>query len=501
MRIAHLSAEASPFAKAGGLGDVVGSLPVAQARLGHEVCVWMPFYRQAREELRRRGLAAQRESEPFEVGLGPLREPVTLWRASLPGGEVPVRLVEADRFFNRTHLYGLAPDGRDDGLLRFACLVRGALEGMQRLGKVPEVLHVHDWHTALAPMALAWDRGRYPGFADTVTVLTIHNLAYQGVFGPEDFDYLGLPALRLPALMWNGALNLLKAGLLTATEVTTVSPTFAWEITTPEGGFGLGPILRHRVGELAGIVNGIDTEVWNPATDPRIPLRYSADDLDGKLEDRRTLLTMAGMDADRPGLVVGMIGRLTVQKGYELLLPVLDELLADGIRFVLLGSGDVNIEERFRLHARESKGKFWAHLGFDDPLAHLIEAGADAFLMPSLFEPCGLNQLYSLAYGTPPIVRRVGGLADTVVGYDGSNADHATGFSFDAAEPTALRETVRWAARCHRDRELWRRLMRNGMSQDFSWRKSAERYVEVYRRAARRARSRWATAPATLPII
>jgi starch synthase len=497
MRIAHLSAEVAPFAKAGGLGDVVGSLPVAQAKLGHEVSVWMPLHRQAREELARRGLVADRLGS-YGIVSGPLHLEVGLLRAELPGSKVPVFFVEADRFFNRPHVYGLSADGRDDGLLRFGCFVRGALEGMRRYGLVPEVLNAHDWHAALAPMILAWERPA--AFAGTVTVLTIHNLAYQGVYDIQDSGLVDVPLHRLPAVAWRGALNLLKGGILTARLLTTVSPTFAWEITTPEGGFELDPILRYRASDLTGIINGIDTEVWSPSSDLLIPRHYGQGSLDGKVAAREELLRLAKMDPADPGLVIGMIGRLTPQKGYELLLPALDELIGEGIRFVLLGSGDPPIEKRLREVAERSPGKAWAHLGFDDPLAHLIEAGADAFLMPSIFEPCGLNQLYSLAYGTVPIVRRVGGLADTVVPFDGTNAEVATGFSFREVSPQALREAVRLAARAHRDPALWSLLVRNGMGQDFSWQRSAERYLEVYRRAVRAGAERTPAAFADQPI-
>jgi starch synthase len=496
MKIAHLSAEVAPFSKAGGLADVVGSLPVAQAQLGHEVSVWSPLHRAVRRELSRRGgITTTPLGEPFEITLAGVTYPVAVLRAFLPGSHVPVHFVESDRFFDRTHVYALAPDGRDDGLLRFSFFVHAALEAMRRFALVPDVLDAHDWHSALGAILLAWDRPNYPHFANTVTVLTVHNLAYQGTFDPTLFPQLGLSESRRAAMVWEGGLNLLRAGLLTAVSLTTVSPTFAWEITTPEGGFRLDPVLRQRAADLTGIVNGVDSETWNPAADPLLPARYSADDPSGKAENRRALLETAEMDSSDAGPLFGMVGRLTAQKGYELLLPVLDELISQGNRFVLLGSGESHIEERLRALSQRAPGRFWACIGFDDALAHLIEAGADAFLMPSIFEPCGLNQLYSLAYGTPPVVRRVGGLADTVIGYDGSNPGTATGFSFDRADPLALREAVRWAARCFRDKPLWRHLVRNGMSQDFSWRRSAERYVEAYRQAARKAQAHWETTP------
>lgn len=484
MRIAHLSAEVSPLAKTGGLGDVAGALPKTLAELGHEVSVWMPYYRQVREFLAKKGIAPVQALDPMRLDVGYAQVEVGLLRTELPGSDVPLYLVAQDELFDRPELYSPDYFGRDDGLFRYAVYVRATLEAMRRLQQVPDVLHAHDWHAALAPMALRWDEPRDWHFGRTATVLTIHNAAYQGMYPPESFVSLGLPraALSDAGLGWRGAVNLLKGGVLAADAITAVSPTFAHEITTPDGGFGLDPILRHRARALVGIVNGIDPNVWNPATDRKIPRTYDAETLDGKLENRRALLAKAGMDPDDRGFVVGVVGRLVRQKGYDLLFPVLDELLGDGIRFVFLGSGEDELERSMHAWSHRRPGRFWGYVGFDDELAHLVEAGADAFLMPSRFEPCGLNQLYSLAYGTPPIVRRVGGLADTVVSFEGGNAEVATGFGFDAATPWALRDTVRWAHRTYRDPALWTRLMKNGMARDFSWRRSAERYVALYER-------------------
>lgn len=483
MRIAHLSAEVSPFAKTGGLGDVAGSLPVAQAELKNDVTVWMPLYRQARQEIARRHLRTEWVLDPFPVHLGFRSYEVGFLRVFLPGSLVPVYLVGSDPHFDRDHLYAFSPEGFDDGIVRYALFVRAALEAMVRLGLVPEILHAHDWHTALAPMILAWERDER--FRHTAAVLTIHNLAYQGLYSPEAFVHLGLPRSAFSGwgVGWRGTVNLLKGGLLAASAITAVSPTFAREMMTLEGGFGLDPVIRYRADDLWGIVNGIDPNIWNPASDRLLPARFDRDHLKGKAECRRRLLELAHMDPDDTGMVVGVVGRLVYQKGYDLLFPVLDELLADGVRFVFLGSGERRIEEQLNEAARRAPGRFFCYVGFRDNLSHLIEAGADAFLMPSLFEPCGLNQLYSLAYGTPPIVRRVGGLADTVIGFDGSNEDKATGFAFDSPDAVALRETVRFAHRTFKNPGRWHNLIRNGMEKDFSWRRSAMAYFEVYRAA------------------
>lgn len=484
MRIAHLSAEVAPFAKTGGLGDVVGALPIYQAELGHDVAVWMPYYRHVREWLERHGEPPRALTEPLQVELGHRSYEVGLLATTLPDTGVPVYLVAHAPFFDRPSIYG-SFYGQDDGHLRYGLFVRATLAAMRRLQLAPDVLHAHDWHASLAPMALAWDRPRDGHFEKTATVLTIHNAAYQGIYPLGEFGALGLPsgARSEAGAVWKGAVNLLKGGILGANVISAVSPTFAREITTRDGGFGLDPILRHRQEDLVGIVNGIDPKVWNPAVDRRLPERYDAAHLEGKLANRRHLLTRAGMDPDDRGFVVGLVGRLTSQKGYDLLFPVLDELLDDGVRFVFLGSGDPALEAAIHTASHRAQKRFWGYVGFQEDLAHLIESGADAFLMPSRFEPCGLNQLYSLAYGTPPIVRRVGGLADTVTGYDGRNDDLATGFSFDSPEPSALRDAVRWAHRCYRDMTLWTKLVQNGMAQDFSWRRSAEKYVALYQRA------------------
>lgn len=487
MRIAHLSAEVTPFAKSGGLGDVVGSLPQAQASLGHDVAVWMPLYREVREALRKQGVEPEVACEPFRVSLGAYGQEVGILRTRLPGSDVPLFLVGADEYFDRPQIYSPNAAGEDDGILRYTIFVRAVLGAMQRLWNAPEILHAHDWHAALAPMAVAWDRPRDWIFNNTATILTIHNLAYQGAYQRRTFEFLGLPADVLPQVDWDGAVNLMKGGIVAADVITAVSPTFAREIMTPEGAFGLDPVLRMRSADLIGIVNGIDPLVWNPAVDPRIPFNYDASTLELKLENRKALLAASGMDPDDREFVVGVIGRLTHQKGFDLLFPVLGDLIGSGIRFVMLGSGERDLERQVHRFSNISGGRFWGYVGFQEDLAHRIEAGADALLMPSRFEPCGLNQLYSLAYGTLPIVHRVGGLADTVIGYDGSNGAVATGFTFDAPTSSALRDTVLWAQHCYHDPLLWTHLAQNGMRQDYSWRHSAEMYVDVYR-AARRSK-------------
>ena len=488
MRIAHLSAEVAPFAKTGGLGDVVGALPKAERALGHDVAVWMPYHRLVRKALEKRGTPPEWVCDPFTVDVAFRQIQVGLLRTTLPGSDVPVMLVGCDPYFDRPHVYSSGPGGKDDGVARFTVFVRAALEGMRRLRMVPDVINAHDWHAALAPIALAYDRPRDWHFERTATVLTVHNMAYQGVSGKKDFVLLGIPPDRWPQLEWDSALNLMKGALLAADRINAVSPTFSYEISTKDGGFGLDPIVRMRGRDVGGILNGIDPHEWSPATDSRITATYDVDTIEAKRENRRALLARAGMNPDDSGFVVGIVTRLTSQKGIDLLLPVVGDLLGRGIRFVLVGSGDSDLESKLRDVSHRAAGRFWAWIGFSEELAHWVEAGADAFLMPSRFEPCGLNQMYSLAYGTPPIVRRVGGLADTVIGFDGTNGRIANGFTFGPAEPWALASSVLWAERCYRDPLAWTNLVRNGMSRDFSWERSAERYVGLYEDALRRKR-------------
>lgn len=485
MRIAHLSAEVSPFAKTGGLGDVVGALPKYQAALGHDVAVWSPLYRESWTTMRRLGIEPEVATAPFRIEVGSRRFEVGVLRTTLPGSNVPLFLIGQNELFDRPNIYSPDIHGEDDGIIRYSLFVRAALKAMDQMWLAPEILNAHDWHTALAPMALRWDQPRNWVFDKTATVLTIHNLAYQGIYSRGAFQYTNLPWSVFNGVEFDGATNLMKGGLVAADVITTVSPHFAAEISSPGGGFGLDPIVRMRSRELVGILNGIDTEVWNPAKDSRIAVQYDIEHIERKRENRRALLTRIGMDPDDDNFVVGSVGRLTGQKGYDLLFAALPDLLNHGIRVVFLGSGERELENQIHHFSYHARGRFWGFVGFQEDLAHVIEAGVDAFVMPSRFEPCGLNQMYSLAYGTPPIVRRVGGLYDTVVPYDGSNREWATGFGFDSGDPAALRNTILWTQQCYRDPWLWTQIARNGMKRDFSWWRSAEKYIAVYERVKR----------------
>jgi starch synthase len=485
LRISHLSAECVPFAKTGGLGDVAGSLPKALAARGHDVDVWMPFHLDAARWYRRRNDWPAVAVEPFDVSILGRTYRVGLLQGTLPGSPVPVYFVAQDTLFHRPQIYAPNELGQDDGLWRFSLFVRAAVEGMKRLGRRPQLVHAHDWHPALAPMLGAWSNWRDRFWDDVASVLTIHNISYQGVYDPDLFPALGLPddVWTGGQLEFGGALNLMKGAIVAADMITAVSPTYADEIRTPAGGLGLDGILRSRSDRMLGILNGVDTDEWNPSKDRHIVAHYSAASLVGKAECRQDLCRAAGFEPGDPAMILGAIGRLTDQKGFDLLLEAAPELIRRGVRIAMLGSGEPALEGAMRLLEDHGPGRFRAFIGYDEALAHRIEAGADAFVMPSRFEPCGLNQMYSLAYGTPPIVRRTGGLADSVVPFDGENLDRATGFSFEDASPHALGAAVLHAQRVFFHRPTWGKIVQNGMAADFSWARSAEKYEAVYYRA------------------
>ncbi len=483
MRITHLSAECLPFAKTGGLGDVVGALPKALAHRGHDVDVFLPFHLEAARWFRRRNDWPEPAVAPYDVSIYGHTYRIGLLRSKLPGSDVPVYFVANDGLFHRKTIYAPNEVGEDDGLWRFSLFVRAAVEGMKRMGHRPQVMHSHDWHPALAPMLGAWSSWRDRFWDDVSSVLTLHNLAYQGIYSPDLFPILGLPddVWRGGNLEHGSALNLLKGAIVAADVINAVSPTYSREIRTREGGFGLEGILSARSDRLTGILNGVDTEVWDPATDKYIPKHYSLESMAGKADCRAALCRIAGFEPGDPAMIVGAIGRLTDQKGFDLLLEAAPELIRRGVRIVMLGSGEAGLEGGMRVIESHAPGRFKALVGYDEALAHKIEAGSDAVCMPSRFEPCGLTQMYSLAYGTPPIVRRTGGLADSVVGYDGQNLDDATGFVFEDASPHALGAEILFAQRIFFHKEQWNRIVANGMKQNFTWDHSAEQYEGLYR--------------------
>ncbi|MBX7099027.1 MAG: glycogen synthase GlgA [Myxococcaceae bacterium] len=471
MNVLFLSSEVAPFSKTGGLADVAFALPRALARLGHDVRVVTPRY----------GGVDPRGMQPATAPLTlhfPFGDLTGLLLEHPPVGSCRIRFLEqAELFGNRPGVYGGVHGEYGDNALRFAYLAVAALSFAQLEGFVPDVVHLNDWQTALAAVALK--RGYFSTeLADARTVLTLHNAAYQGKFEKHAMSELGLPwdLFTSELLEDHDRVSFLKAGITFADALTAVSPTFARELQTPEGGHGLDGLLRREKHKLTGILNGVDTDTWDPAIDPLLPARFSADDPSGKDECTRALRDVAGL-RQSDGPLFGVLGRMTDQKGVELIQAVVPGLVDRGAQVAVLGSGDRHFEDGYRALAARYPGRVSVRIGFDEALAHLVEAGSDFFLMPSRFEPCGLNQMYSLLYGAVPIVRGVGGLLDTVVDL---GADDGTGVVFHEFSADAL-----WGA-CGRALALWQDpawladVRERGMSQDFGWEKAARAYEAVY---------------------
>ncbi len=473
MEILFVASEVAPLSKSGGLGDVAGALPAALAARGHAVAVVTP--RHGGVDPARHGFEAVHHAVQVRG------EPATL-HVRRRGG-LSHYLVEHEHYFgSRRGLYGDGQHEYGDNAERFAWLCRAALQVPAACGLSPRILHLNDWQTGLAAWLLRHEHGQDPVLRQARSVFTIHNLAYQGVFRKEVLPALGLPwdVFHLDAMEFHDRLNLMKAGLVFADALTTVSPTYAAEIRTPEGGEGLDGLLRRRAADLTGILNGIDHAEWDPRSDPHLPAHFDAEELAGKQACKAALQREVGLPPRPEVPLVAMVGRLADQKGVDLVLASLPELLRRDLQLVLLGSGRRDWEQAFAEAARRHPDRLAARIGFDEGLAHRIEAGADVFLMPSRFEPCGLNQLYSLRYGTVPVVRRVGGLADTVKDFDGWQ--DGTGFVFADYDPRAMLAGLRRAEEAFRDRRAWSALQRRGMAQDFSWGRSAARYEALYQR-------------------
>jgi starch synthase len=476
-KLLFVTSEVSPLIKTGGLADVSGSLPVALKALRWSVRLLMPAYPAAVEKAGPTKLIA-RLQVPGVMGK------VQLLEGRLPGTRLPVWLVDYAPAFARDGNPYLGPDGHNwpDNAERFALLARAAVEiaqGRAGLSWVPDVVHCNDWQTGLVPALLSLEPQR------PATVFTIHNLAYQGLFPQSSFHALGLPPQLWSheGLEFHDQLSFIKGGLAYADHVTTVSPSYAEEILSPEFGYGLEGLLQHRSKVLTGIINGIDQNVWNPGADPHLPQNYSAKSFRQKVLNKRALQSEFALPQEDDKLLLGSIGRLVEQKGIDLILAALGRLTSLPVQLVLLGSGDKYFEQELAAAAQRHPDRLAIRIGYNEALAHRIEAGADAFLMPSRFEPCGLNQLYSLRYGTPPIVHAVGGLKDTVADATPATlrAGTATGFCFDAASTENLLATVERAVKVFARPRQWPRLAKTGMAQDFSWQTSARRYAQLYR--------------------
>jgi len=474
VNVLFVSAEVAPYAKTGGLGDVAGALPGYLRKAGHDVRVFMPLYRR----IDRSSGGFEVVGEAFPIQLGHHRYDVRIvTKADAPG----MYFVHCPALYDREGLYTHDADEHR----RFLALGWAALTACQHMGFAPDVLHCNDWHTALLPLTLkarfSWDRL----FARTRSLLTVHNLNYQGGFPASilhDTNLSDVPHLFHQEQLEAGRINFLLHGILYAGAINAVSPTYAQEIQTPVHGVGLDPYLRARRGSVVGILNGVDYADWSPEVDAHIPHRYSASDLTGKTKNKAHLLQSMGLPAIEGAPVVGVVSRLVSQKGFDLLEPILGDLLYRyGFQLVALGSGEGGLEQMFARFQRYFPKQVCFYRGFSNPLAHLIEAGSDMFLMPSRYEPCGLNQMYSLRYGTVPIVHRTGGLADTVEPWNHLSGE-GTGFVFEHHSPTGLRWALEAALKTWRHPESWSRLVQNGMARDFSWERQAEVYAMLYSR-------------------
>ncbi len=483
LKILFVVSECAPFAKTGGLADMVAGLAKALRRMGHDVRVLLPLY----SFIDRQGYGLKLiGSHCVHMG-GNVEHWIGLHEAHVDD-EVPTWFVEYDNYFGRMGIYD-GPQGHyADNAYRFAMLSKAALQVCKDRSWIPDVMHVHDWPTALVAVFLkTWDRILSP-LSNTASVLTIHNIGYQGVYPADVMSYIGIGQDHFTpdGLEDHGRVNLLKAGIVYADAITTVSPTHATEILDPIGGMGLAPYLNNRRRDLFGILNGVDYEHWNPETDRFIPAHYSAKDMSGKAVCKAELQKRMGLEV-RPDLpLFAIVSRFAPQKGFNLLREALPPALSQMAKqLVVLGSGDPETEEFFRWLARSYAGRVGVHIGFNNELSHLIQAGSDFLLMPSLYEPCGLSQIYAMKYGTLPVVRATGGLEDTVINYNEATGE-GTGFKFYQPTPLALQNTIGWANATWYDRPHHIVKMRQlAMAQDFSWPRSAAQYVRVYEHAIR----------------
>lgn len=472
-----VAAEAAPYAKVGGLGDFSSALTRYLGQAGEDVRLFLPAY----GSIDWTGLSVGEVDflQDISLELGGRKLSFSVLYSYLPGTSVQVYLIDCPELYDRGAVYSNDPDE----VVRFAFLSRATIESCQRMGWSPDVFHCNDWHTALLPIYLRSTYGWDSLFGRSRTMLTIHNIGYQGVFGAEVIQRVGLESalLMFPREdLESDRVNLLKTGILHADLITTVSPTHAREIQTPEYGMGLDGLLHQRADRLVGVLNGVDYEEWDPTHDPLLPRNYTVDDLRGKSLNKRLLLKDVSLPFIAGMPLVGMVSRLVLQKGIDLMPNVLPGLLEhQRLQLVVLGSGEPHYEDFFvRLADLYPRGAFF-YRGYNNELAHRIEAASDIYLMPSLYEPCGLNQMYSLRYGAVPVVRKTGGLADAVQPFD-AESRQGTGFLFDRYDARELDQSLAEALELYPNRRVWRRLVRNGMTQDFSWERQVEKYIELY---------------------
>ncbi len=486
MKIAFVASEVVPFAKTGGLADVAGSLPKEIKEFGHDIKVFMPKYFSVDEK--RFGLEYISWIGNIPIRVSGRSLDVHFHKGYLPNSRVEIYFIDYPRFFHRHTIYTNDIDEDE----RFILFSKAVIELIQKLKWKPDIVHLNDWQTGLIPLLIkdnySWDKI----FNKTATVFTIHNIGYQGSF-PKETLYkaeINPRFFESPGQVEHeGKLNFLKAGISFTDIITTVSETYARELLLPEYSFGMHHVLNYRSEDFYGILNGIDYNIWNPETDKHIPHNYSIKDLSGKLENKKELLKHFDLAFDENIPVIAVISRLAVQKGFDILLSSMEYLMSLNFQLVLLGSGEYEYESAFNALANKYSHKFGIYVGYNNDLSHLIEAGADMFLMPSHYEPCGLNQIYSLKYGTVPIVRKTGGLADTVKDWDEMSAlgkNTGNGYSFTDYNGYALTNAVERSIRDFHNKPVWKKIQTNGMREDFSWRRSAEKYISLYKKASRK---------------
>ncbi len=486
MKVAFVSSEVFPFAKTGGLADVAGALPKDIAKLGCEVKVFMPKYNFVDEN--KYDLKYSWEIGEIPINVNGILRFVHLHQAKLPGSDVEINFIDCPHYFFRGQVYTNDPDENE----RFILFSKGVIEVLQRLKWSPDIVHCNDWQTGFLPLYVKvnynWDRM----FNTTSFLFTIHNIGYQGIFSketllaaeiPEELFYTGGP------IELHGNINFLKAGIVFSEIINTVSPTYAREILTPEYGSGLENVLQTRKKDLYGILNGVDYNTWDPSTDKLIPFRYNADHLSEKIKNKSFLLEHFHLEFDKDIPLIAIISRLVSQKGFDIVVEVINQLMNLNAQWMILGSGEDKYEQMFNNLSYKFKDRVAVYIGYNNELSHLVEAAADIFLMPSLYEPCGLNQIYSLKYGAVPVVRKTGGLNDTVLDWHESKSageDTGTGFTFNDYTGYSLFKSLSRAIETFSEKNLWEKIQRNGMKKDYSWNNAAKDYVDLYHRSKRK---------------
>ncbi|MBI4977585.1 MAG: glycogen synthase GlgA [Spirochaetes bacterium] len=490
MNVLYVSAEVAPYLKTGGLGDVSEALPLALAQRDIPVSIVTPHYRKVAEYFRENAVPVIR-SHTIRVMLAGTYHEAQIHESRHPSDErIPVYTVDAPEYYDRPGIYTDGMRDYPDNAARFVFFAKAVIELIRILDaddSAPDIVHCSDWHTGLVSFFIKQVYASMRPFDRIAYIYAIHNLAYQGVFAPLDYPLFGADRELLTAggLEHNGMLNFMKAGIVNADAVVTVSPTYAREILTDEFGFGLGGVIRTHRKKLIGILNGARYETWSPEHDRHLPARYSIKDMSGKAESRKRLCEIFNVTCRDDIAVVGIVGRLTWQKGFDLLIPIIGRLLQRNIVLIVLGQGEMKYETSFTAWQRMKPGAIGVKIEFNEPLAHLVEAGSDMFLMPSLFEPCGLNQIYSMRYGNVPVVRKTGGLADTVSDA-GDDPAGGTGFVFADYSSDALYAAIERALGAFADKKIWDRIVMNGMKTDFSWARASAHYIACYKKALRK---------------